>query len=156
MINIIKHISFSILLTLILIGCYSSTGARYIGDSTYSTSNFSKKDIDYTSMSIGDKSILSNSNKKQEGTFGKNERMIIHRDHSLLNVLVLSGKGKIFNRVCFDRNGDAVAAEIDTIHTTITNQQTLADALLMVSGYKVEIDTLAPEYQCGEIKFIMN
>lgn len=106
-------------------------------------------------MSIGDSTKCSVSNF-DEMEIGLDGRMVIYRNHDELLKVTSGGNGKIFVITCFNRAGDPEFLKIDQLNTTINSKERQAAALEMVSKYKIEIDTLAPQYQCRIIKLFIN
>ena len=111
--------------------------------------------VDYNTMSIGDSTKCSVSNF-DEMEIGLDGRMVIYRNHDELLKVTSGGNGKIFVITCFNRAGDPEFLKIDQLNTTINSKERQAAALEMVSKYKIEIDTLAPQYQCRIIKLFIN
>jgi len=70
--------------------------------------------------------------------------------------VVASGSGRIYIKVCIDRNGVPGYVEIDNFNTTIENKATLKKALKMIKGYKFEKDKTAPKEQCGVVKLFLD
>ena len=141
-----------LLITLGLFSCYSSSATR-------DSSSPSLGKIDYNTLSMGDTTIFYNA--LQSGSIDLSEngipnRKVIYRDHTSLNELVANGGGQIFVHTCINRAGDSEFVKIDQENTTIEDRNSLATALKMISNYRFEKDTLAPEYQCGMLKLFLD
>jgi len=142
----------SFIISVTLAGCYSQSIAR--AQESPKLSN-----IDFATMSIGDVEVYNQGLHAREidnigGGIGS--RKVIYRNHDELIEVVSSGSGEIHVITCINKFGDSEYVRIIKENTTIKDRKTLSAALKMISKYKFEQDSLAPPYQCGVIKLILD